>query len=218
MDSSRPLSIESFSYSWLMNIKPSLESLSESFRAAMDSSDESFFIEMDPNMPASKRFKKLDCDFDFNLPFSEQSTAAIVHADDLFCEGFLLPLAKQYSDSSPCVSPLSDFQNTQTSAGDDHGKIRCSSLRRCRTLLSRKMFEKYLCFLFPLLGKMRGFRSKSKNTEDNRIWVVKKNRSCSPVASPRTSVGSFPGDWKRPCDSESSIHDAVLHCKRSIGM
>uniref|UniRef100_A0A803M027 Membrane-associated kinase regulator 6 n=1 Tax=Chenopodium quinoa TaxID=63459 RepID=A0A803M027_CHEQI len=192
VESSQPLSIESFSYSWLINLKPSLESLSESFRAAMDSSDESFFIEMDPNMPASKRFKKLDKDFDFNLPFSEQTTAAIVHADELFCDGLLMPLVnssrnKAYSDSSPCASPLSEFQNTNTASGDR--KIRCSSLRR----------------------------SKSKiRAADDGIWVKNKSSSFSPQASPRTSVGSFPGDMRRSCDSESSINEAVLHCKKSF--
>ncbi|XP_021764974.1 probable membrane-associated kinase regulator 6 isoform X2 [Chenopodium quinoa] len=222
VESSQPLSIESFSYSWLINLKPSLESLSESFRAAMDSSDESFFIEMDPNMPASKRFKKLDKDFDFNLPFSEQTTAAIVHADELFCDGLLMPLVnssrnKAYSDSSPCASPLSEFQNTNTASGDR--KIRCSSLRRCRSLLSRKMFEKYLYFMFPLLEKLRCCRSKSKiRAADDGIWVKNKSSSFSPQASPRTSVGSFPGDMRRSCDSESSINEAVLHCKKSFGM
>lgn len=214
VETSQPLSIESFSYSWLINLKPSLESLSESFRAALDSSDESFFIEMDPNMPGSKRFKTLNQDIDFNLPFAEQSTDAIVHADELFCDGLLMPLVnlsrtKDYSDSSPCASPLSDFQNRIAVSGDR--KLRCSSLRRCRSLLSRKMFEKYLYSLFPLLGKMRCCRSKSKARSAD-------NRSFSPQASPRTSVGSFPGDLRRSCDSESSIHEAVLHCKRSIGM
>ncbi|KNA14602.1 hypothetical protein SOVF_106060 [Spinacia oleracea] len=227
VESSQPLSIESFSYSWLINLKPSLESLSESFRAAMDSSDESFFIEMDPNMPASKRFKKLDKDFDFNfnLPFSEQSTAAIVHADELFCDGLLLPLVnssrnKAYSDSSPCASPSSDFQIRNNVSGDR--KLRCSSLRRCRSLLSRKSFEKYMYFLLPLLEKLRCCRSKSKHRgeTDDGIWVKNNNSrsSCSPQASPRTSVGSLPGDLRRSCDSESSIHEAVLHCKKSIGM
>ncbi|XP_010671572.2 probable membrane-associated kinase regulator 6 isoform X2 [Beta vulgaris subsp. vulgaris] len=145
---------------------------------------------------------------------SEQSTDAIVHADELFCDGLLMPLVnlsrtKDYSDSSPCASPLSDFQNRIAVSGDR--KLRCSSLRRCRSLLSRKMFEKYLYSLFPLLGKMRCCRSKSKARSAD-------NRSYSPQASPRTSVGSFPGDLRRSCDSESSIHEAVLHCKRSIGM
>lgn len=222
VETSQPLSIESFSYSWLINLKPSLESLSESFRAAMDSSDESFFIEMDPNMPASKRFKKLDKGLDFNFSISEQPTAAIVHADELFCDGLLMPLVdssrtKEYSDSSPCAAPLSDFRHRNTASGDH--KIRCSSLRRCRSLVSRKMFEKYLYFLFPLLGKMRCCRLLSKNrAAGNGIWEVKNNKSCSSQASPRTSVGSFPSDWRRSCDSESSIHEAVLHCKRSIGM
>ncbi|KAL2922134.1 putative membrane-associated kinase regulator 6 [Bienertia sinuspersici] len=175
VETSQPLCIESFSYTWLINLKPSLESLSESFRAAMDSSDESFFIEMDPNMPASKRFKKLDKGFNFDPALSEQPTTAVVHADELFCDGLLMPLVhssstKEYSGSNRCGYPLSEFQNRYAASGSR--KLRCSSLRR----------------------------------------------SCSPQASPRTSTGSFPGDQRWSCDSESSINEAVLHCKKSIGM
>uniref|UniRef100_A0A7C8ZHY4 Membrane-associated kinase regulator 6 n=2 Tax=Opuntia streptacantha TaxID=393608 RepID=A0A7C8ZHY4_OPUST len=216
VEASQALSIESFSYSWLVNLRPSLESISDSFRAALDSSDESSFIDMDPKMPPSKRFNKLmNKDFDFNLPYSEQSTAAIVHADELFCNGLLMPLVDlSKSGSGPDESLFTDTQKRKASFGDQ--KIRSSSLRRCRSLLSRKMFEKYLYFLFPLLEKIRRCRLlKNKDrAADNRIWAEKNNSTCSPQASPRTSVG----DRRRSCDSESSIHEAVLHCKRSIGM
>ncbi|KAK9672557.1 hypothetical protein RND81_12G108400 [Saponaria officinalis] len=224
IETSQPLSIESFSYSWLINLKPSLiESLSESFRAALDSSDESSssFIEMDPNMPPSRRFVKLENDFDFNVPFSEQS----VPADELFSNGLLLPLVDSprpktysYSDSSRCASPFLDVEDRRVSSG--HQKIDCSSLRRCKSLLSRKMFEKYLQFLCPLLEKIRLCKLKSsrRRSGDNRICPLRNNRvHHSPQASPRTSICSSPGDWRRSCDSESSIHEAVLHCKRSFG-
>ncbi|KAL9225358.1 hypothetical protein vseg_001294 [Gypsophila vaccaria] len=223
IETTQPLSIESFSYSWLINLKPSLiESLSESFRAALDSSDESSssFIEMDPNMPPSRRFMKLENDFDFNVPFPEQS----VPADELFSNGLLLPLVDSprpntysYTDLSRCASPFLDAQNRSISSG--HRKIHCSSLRRCKSMLSRKMFEKYLHFLCPLLEKIRLCRSKSgRRSGDNRIRPLRNNKvHHSPQASPRTSICSSPGDWRRSCDSESSIHEAVLHCKRSFG-
>ena len=175
VEASQAPSIESFSYSWLINLRPSLESISDSFRAALDSSDEYSFIDMDPKMPPSKRFKKLitNKDFDFNLPYSEQSTAATVHADELFCNGLLMPLVDlSKTGSSSDFSPFSDTQKRKVSFGDQ--KIRCSSLRRCRSLLSRKMFEKYLYFLCPLLEKIRCCRlSKNKHRAgDNRIWAT----------------------------------------------
>ncbi|KAK9724706.1 hypothetical protein RND81_05G093500 [Saponaria officinalis] len=196
IEASQPLSIESFSYRWLINLKPSfIESLSDSFRAALDSSDESSssFIEMDPNMPPSRRFTKLDNDFDFNVPVSDQS----VPADELFSNGLLLPLV----DSSSFFQDVQNRRGDSSSAG--HQKTQSSSLRRCRSLLSRKMFEKYLYFLFPLLKKIQFLTSKSKQN--------------SRQASLRTSVCSSPDDWRRSCDFESSIHEAVLHCKRSFG-
>ncbi|XP_074281748.1 putative membrane-associated kinase regulator 6 [Silene latifolia] len=200
-ETSQPLSIESFSYSWLINLKPSLiESLSESFRAALDSSEESSssFIEMDPNMPPSRRFTKPERDFDFNVHVSEHSAPALAHADEIFSNGYLLPLVDS-PRSTPHMASTSSYQH----------KIQSSSLRRCRSLLSRKMFEKYLYSLCPFLEKLRFCRSKSRHRgNDNRIWA-------SP--SPRPSVCSSPGDWRRSCDSESSIHEAVLHCKRSFG-
>lgn len=225
VETPQPLSIDSFSYSWLIDLKPSLESISDSFRAILDSSDESSFIEMDPNMPPSKRFKKLGKDFDLDLPCSEQSLAAIVRADELFSNGLLVPLVNTSKTESPVdsgtdASSFSDGQKTRTSSGDAM-KFRCSSLRRCRSLLSRKTFEKYLYFMHPLLEKIRCCRSKSKRNRaaDKRIWVLKNSsKSFSPQASPRTSVGSCAGDWRRSFDSDGSIHEAVLHCKRSIGM
>ncbi|KAL9240501.1 hypothetical protein vseg_014711 [Gypsophila vaccaria] len=196
IEASQPLSIESFSYSWLINLKPSLiESLSDSFRAALDASDESSsFIEMDPNMPPSRRFMILDHDFDFNVLVSEQS---VVPADELFSNGRLLPLV----DSTRMRPSLSSLNVQTSSAG--HQKAQCSSLRRCRSLLSRKMIEKYLYFLCPLLKKLQFLTSKSKQN--------------SRQGSPSGSVCSSPAHLIRSCDSESSIREAVLHCKRSFG-
>ncbi|KAJ6764871.1 KINASE REGULATOR-LIKE PROTEIN putative-RELATED [Salix koriyanagi] len=91
MEASQPISIESFSYSWLVNLKPSLESLDNSFRASLDASDEASFIEMDPRMPPSKRFFINSQDFKFDFPIS-QSPLTLVHADELFSNGYVMPL------------------------------------------------------------------------------------------------------------------------------
>ena len=92
METSHPLSIESFSYSWLVNLKPSLESLDGSLRTSLDASDEtSSFIEMDPRMTPSKRFFRNSQDFKFDFPIS-QSPRTLVDADELFSNGYLMPL------------------------------------------------------------------------------------------------------------------------------
>ena len=90
METSQPLSIESFSYSWLVNLKPSLDSLDRSLRASLDTCDEASFIEMDPRMPPSRRFFRNSQDFKFDLPVS-QTPLTLVHADELFSNGYVMP-------------------------------------------------------------------------------------------------------------------------------
>ncbi|KAA8539988.1 hypothetical protein F0562_026680 [Nyssa sinensis] len=219
METSQPLSIESFSYSWLVNLKPSFESFDDPLRASLDASDEASFIEMDPKLPASKRFFRVSQDFNFDLPIS-QSPLTLVHADELISNGFLMPLfakplkAEAYdaADSIPTTPVSLHAQINLHSAS----KFRCSSLRRCRRL-SRRLLQKYMDFLRPLCQKLRGQRSDSRAESINTRIREVKNWIYSPSASPRTSVAYSADNWRRSCDSESSIHEAVLHCKRSIG-
>ncbi|CAH2049303.1 unnamed protein product [Thlaspi arvense] len=221
MEASQPLSIESFSYSWLVNLKPTFDSLEDSLRASLDASDEASFIEMDPKLTASKRFFRNSQDFNFDFPVS-QSPLTLVHADELISNGFLLPLfvnplkmeAYGSSDSCPTTPISSNAQKSINSAR----KARCSSFRRCRRL-SNRILQKYLEFIRPLCQKLRGKRSSCPRTvtADKRMLEVK-SWIYSPATSPRTSVAYSVDNWRRSCDSESSIHEAVLHCKRSIGM
>lgn len=233
METSHPLSIESFSYSWLVNLKPSsLENLdSSSFRTSIDAYDEASFIEMDPRMTPSKRFFKNSQDFKFDFPIS-QSPLTVVDADQLFSNGYLMPLFVEslnietfdgVNDDDVIPTQSSSSSHVPKSVADSSfsGNSRCPSLKRCRTL-SRKMFQKYLNFLRPLCRKLRG--QKSSRSSSNQEKVVKrsqsvKNREHFCAASPRISVAYSTDDyWRKSCDSESSIYEAVLHCKRSIGM
>ncbi|XP_028773201.1 probable membrane-associated kinase regulator 6 [Neltuma alba] len=213
METSQPISIESFSYSWLVNMKPSLE-------ACVDASDEaSSFIEMDPRNPPSKRFfQRNSQEFKFDFPVS-QSPLALVHADELFSNGYLTPLfaeslkMESYSDSvsstSNLVLPSSSPSSSINSMGPKAQASRCSSLKRCRTL-SRRMFQKYLNFLRPLCKRLRGRHQKSGSNHEGA------GKRGFYETSPRISVAYSADDWRKSCDSESSIYEAVLHCKRSI--
>ena len=221
METSQPLSIESFSYSWLVNLKPSLESLDSSLRASIDAPDEAPFIEMDPRMPPSKRFFRNSQDFKFDFPIS-QSPLTLVHADELFSNGYVMPLfidplkmeAYDVSDSTSALPAPSHAPKTAVSACKPQ---RCSSLRRCRRL-SKQIVQKYLDFLRPLYRRIRGHRSSSRAENiDSKVQVMK-NWVYSTETSPRISVAYSVDDfWRRSCDSESSIYEAVLHCKRSNG-
>lgn len=228
MEASQPLSIESFSYSWLVNLKPSLESLENSCRASLDASDEASFIEMDPRMTPSKRFFRNSQDFKFDFPAAEQSPFTLVHADQLFSNGYVMPLfvdplkmgmeaCYEAPDNSTPSRPSSSHA-PKILAPDDNINPYCSSSRRGRRL-SKHIFQKYLDFLRPLLRRLRGNRSTSKAASvDKRVHKVVKNWVYSSEASPRISVAYSVDDWRKSCDSESSIYEAVLHCKRSIGI
>ncbi|XP_015878307.3 probable membrane-associated kinase regulator 6 [Ziziphus jujuba] len=228
METSQPLSIESFSYSWLVNLKPSLESLENSLRTSLDASDEaSSFIEMDPRMPPSKRFFRSSQDFKFDFPVS-QSPLTLVHADELISNGYLMPLfveplkineAFESSSNSNQNLPISLHSPKHSVSGANHSDC-TNSMRRGRRLLSRRIIQKYFNFLRPLYRRIRGQRA-SSNKADKRIHhhqAVKNSRVySSETTSPRISVAYSADDWRKSCDSDSSIYEAVLHCKRSIG-
>ena len=223
MEASQPLSIESFSYSWLINLKPSFESLDDSLRTSLDVSDEaSSFIEMDPRMPPSKRFFRNSQDFNFDFPIS-QPPLGIVHADELFSNGLIMPL---FMEPLKIEAYKSSYSLPATPISSSHApkhvlsasNSRCSSLRRCRRS-SKRILHKYLDFLRPLYRRILGRRtvSRAENVVNSRMQEVK-SWVYSPEASPRTSTAYSTGDWRKSCDSESSIYEAVLYCKRSIGM
>lgn len=237
METSHPLSIESFSYSWLVNLKPSslVESLDgSSFRTYLDASDEaSSFIEMDPRMPSSRRFFINSQDFKFDFPTLQESPlTTLVDADQLFSNGYLMPLfveslnIEPYEYDSSNSNSNSDSNSTLASSiSHVTNKVvplensRSPSLKRCRTL-SRSMFQKYLKFLRPLCRRLRGQKSGSKHENVvKRTQSVKNIRGNYGDSSPRISVAYSADDWRRvSCDSDSSIYEAVLHCKRSIDM
>ncbi|CAN1751371.1 Probable membrane-associated kinase regulator 6 [Linum perenne] len=248
----RPLSIESFSYSWLVNLKPddtsSAAAVAAAAAAADDYEESSSFIEMDPRMPPSKRFFPHHQDFNFDFP--EQSPPmALVHADELFSDGYLMPFFLTSTDSQftkksegkdcnydSAILSSSGHDCVEYSVGDRNQPDstglgermrttrRCSSLRRCGKL-SKRMFEKYLDFIrrrFHGGGRIVSRKSRSEMSSkvsatevvNSKIGAKRWNSSAGEV-SPRISVAYSIGR-RSSCDSESSIYEAVLHCKRSI--
>lgn len=212
-------SIESFSYSWLANLKPA--SFEDSLIASIDASDhdEASFIEMDPRLPPSKRFIRVSSDFGFDFPVSD-SPLGLVHADELISNGFLVPLfvkdmKMDRFDVEDYYMPTASTSSSTHKTVRSSSRVRCASLRRCQRL-SKRLFQKYLKFLLrPLFYKRRQghqFESSNMTMSTNRNWEF------SAATSPRTSVAySADDNWRRSCDSESSIYEAVLHCKRTQG-
>ncbi|KAK8656070.1 hypothetical protein V6N13_108629 [Hibiscus sabdariffa] len=205
MEASQPLSTESFSYSWLVNLKPCLDGVDGSLRASLDACDEASFIEMDPRMPPSKRFFTHSQDFKFDFPVS-QPPLTLVHADELFSNGyvtplFLNPLKMEAYGASDSISAMP----TATCETNPPSPTRCPRL-------SKRVFLKYLGFLYRRIrGRKSSRRAQSVDTTAKNKWVY------SAETSPRISVADSVDEWRNSCDSESIIYEAVLHCKKSIG-
>lgn len=243
MEASESLSIESFSYSWLVNLKPSFESPKGSFRFSFD---ESNFIEMDPKLSASKRFLVFHQDFDFDLPTLQPS----VHADELISNGFLVPLFLKPLDVGSNLTPASPATQENVSS---YRRTRSLSFRRYRRL-PKRVVQKYLNLVRLIWLRMRRGRCDSSDPQRTKNWefsgptttfsgelysVDNWRRSCDSEttkiwgfagpSSPRT-IEAYGSDnwprscqvyatdnWRRSCDSENSIYEAVLHCKKTIG-
>ncbi|KAK8473903.1 hypothetical protein V6N13_077363 [Hibiscus sabdariffa] len=222
METSQPLSIESFSYSWLVNLKPSLDGLDGSLRASLDAYDEaSSFIEMDPRMPPSRRFFRNSQDFKFDFPIS-QTPLTLVHADELFSDGRVMPFFVNPSkiEAYRVSDPTSSLPTATHALNIDVPQCKTNRhpLRRCRRL-SKRIFSKYLNFLRPLYRSvLRRNKSSGRAESVDARGHVRKNWLYSAGTSPRISVAySAADEWRKSCDSESSIYEAVLHCKKSIG-
>ncbi|MCD7469483.1 hypothetical protein HAX54_008538 [Datura stramonium] len=221
METAQSLSIESFSYSWLVD-------LGDSFRATMDASADDYetaFIEMDPALPPSKRFFNVNQqDLNFDFPTSE-SPLTLVHADELISNGFLMPLfikkpMKMESEYYEVINSDSIANSPASSSAVQNESScrrvnRCVSLRGCRSL-SRRILVKYLDFLRPFCQKIRRCSRLGRRRTSRGKEVMKKWEYSSAATSPRTSVAYSVDNWRRSCDSESSIYEAVLHCKRTI--
>ncbi|KAJ4954947.1 hypothetical protein NE237_011730 [Protea cynaroides] len=215
MESSQPsLSIESFSQSWLINFRPSFED-----SLVDDLYDETAaFIEFDPKLTPSKRFLSDAHDFSFDSNFSRSPPLFVVHADELFSNGLIMPIFINPSkmetvDSIAAPLPQSAISEMEKSGGalalipsHKNGKMQWAFLRKCRRS-SKWIFHKYVSFLKPLYQKVRSSgrnRRTSKTESIDRIW----EGSRSLDVSPRISTSCSTADW---CD----IDAAVLHCKKS---
>ncbi|KAJ0962945.1 hypothetical protein J5N97_028067 [Dioscorea zingiberensis] len=213
---------ESFSFNWLMNIKPSIDTLNESLRFSFDTLETGSFIEMDPKL-ISMRWSTCDShDFDFN-PSSNSQPPVIVSADQIFADGRLLPLHPPASlnrslslDSCKSLLSRSSRHGEQLQyvhatparySSPNNQSIANHSLPSPKHNCSKspkKIICKYLCFLMPLYKKVKCFRFVTP-ARSARIYTD------SVETSPRTSNA-----YTTMLDMRSeSIHDAVLYCKNS---
>ncbi|XP_010537127.1 PREDICTED: probable membrane-associated kinase regulator 6 isoform X2 [Tarenaya hassleriana] len=217
----KPLPIESFSCSWLVNF-PSLENIGNSTRTSVDTYDDSCsYIEMDPRLPPSRRFFVSPKDRSFKFD-NFSNSESLAHADELFCDGYVMPLSTNSAEESQPLDSPSERPETMMRTVRLTKSKSSSCSRRFRSV-SKCVLLKYIDFLTPLCRRIRNCKASrpngsngTKDGYDSRIRVTR-NRVYSDettTASPRMSVAE---DWRRSCDSESSIYEAVLHCKKSFG-
>lgn len=209
MEITRPLAVESFSDSWLSNSKVNLP---------LNGLDE----ELCRELSHGSSFATTQ-DFHFDIQASE-SHVSLLHADELFSDGlikpvFIVPLAGGVSNTADAIS---SFYVSSRSVTTD-GKITGCFLGRWRKFSKRilQKFYGYLIVVVPLCHKVRRSRKgsqvrKSSKVDDIGIRTQEvKSWNNSPQTSPQRSRVYSEGDLH---DIESSINEAVLHCKRSIGM
>lgn len=185
---SRPLAVESFSDSWLSNTRPSLTNVLD-----------------EPTTNIS---------FDFDTPINPDKSPPL-HADELFSNGLIRPIfvdpirgVSRSSTADSNISVLSSLSDSRLLADPD-APLGCSCcfFRRKRRMLFQQVLQKLFGFLIRTRRRKVGGSKKSTKVDDidRRTLEVKSWSNCS---SPGPST---------VCDIESSIYEAVLHCKRSIG-
>ncbi|XP_019177191.1 PREDICTED: probable membrane-associated kinase regulator 6 [Ipomoea nil] len=169
---------------------------------------------MDPTFPLSWRFFSVSVNLptfsNFNFLVSE-SPLTLLHAN-----GFLAPLFAQpiKYDSFDCTfdSPEQPTKQDQVHSFDE---IRCATLKRCERL-SRRIFCKYLDVIMPICRNCEDSDSRT----DEEALERRRGRYMNFLAwfqPTRQSAVTYSIDnWHRFCDSECSIHEAVLHCKKPI--
>ncbi|XP_062086987.1 uncharacterized protein LOC133793708 [Humulus lupulus] len=214
--SSRPLAVESFSDSWLSNVR----------------------------VPSIVNSLEFDESFDFNTPNIAPSPT-FVHADELFSDGLIKPNATTANttiagdSNSTTVSAMSVVSSTASSeyysrfkdiSGFDNGldvvdddvqmgcSYYCCFFRRRRTkspsseqICLRKFYE----YLRPTTRRLVVGSKKSTKVDDIDRRIMEVRSWSNGIASPQTSPG--PSSVCVVDINESSIHEAILHCKRSIG-
>ena len=207
-----PLAVESFSYSWLINVKPSLDGLGSPLRTSLDFSDDYNFLK-------SQRLVGEAQNFNFDVPIS-QSSVSLIHADEVFSNGFIVPMfidpsKKEALETSHSLSSV-PVSSLPSRTGILAVGIHYSLLRKWLKSSKSALYEGFGCFR-PLFRKVGGSRKSIRVDDiDRRLWEAKTWGILPPQQPSLQKSSSYSiGDW---CHMESSIHEAVLYCKRSIGI
>ncbi|XP_016898942.1 probable membrane-associated kinase regulator 6 [Cucumis melo] len=196
MDDPRPLAVESFSTSWLLNVKQSYDATSKV---------------MDYKIVKPSRLLDETQSFKFNT--SIHPSVLVSHADELFFDGSVRPV---YISHTTGASNTSDFVSAELDSSLSSLTSSPAIENRCHS----GKWRKTLCMLQKSLGCLSPICHKVDPAEVNWVDDIKqkscdiRNQRQSPRVSPQSNIGPSSGDW---CHLENSIYEAILHCKKSIG-
>lgn len=185
------LASESFSYSWLLNENPS------SLKSTIldDHNEDTTFLTY------SNRFLELESqnfNFDINPVFS------LVHADEIFSDGHIMPLYLDTSKIGSFQETICNFDTcsiSSTPLTPFSAKNRGKQRKSCSKILVKRL--KFLWLFCKSLGNSR----KGSKVDDFERKVLEIDSRNSPKSSPSHCI-----------DMENTIYEAILHCKRSFGM
>ncbi|KAM7508608.1 hypothetical protein LguiA_019061 [Lonicera macranthoides] len=194
METSQSLATESFSYSWLTNKHPSSHYLNTLHESLLK-----------------------ETNFEFDILTSINSSTPLVHADEIFFNGQIIPFYNvEESSNSTSLSVSSSLPITSISSVFPRS-CNCHFLEKWRKS-SKKMLEKWIGFVVPFCKRV-GFSRKSIRVDDIEMKVDLYRRRQSWSDSTQESSSQNPSNaMDFLCDIENPIYDAVLHCKRSIGI
>ncbi|KAK8913961.1 hypothetical protein KSP39_PZI024312 [Platanthera zijinensis] len=142
--------------------------------------------------------------FDFDLPRRESSP--LVHADQIFSNGQLVPFSSMKKEASFSPVSISDSVLTRSVSLDSLNKL--LTKRRKSPV---KILRKYLNFLIPLYKKVRKLKMISEQGKARSYGV-----SSARMSGEFSGIDRVQSNQVFDVGIESSIQDAVLHCKKSI--
>ncbi|MED6207227.1 hypothetical protein PIB30_033821 [Stylosanthes scabra] len=200
MESSLSLASESFSYSWLSSSSSSPSSSSSSTTTPLESNCQNF-------------------NFD-DISLSSNSSCVLTYADELFSGGIIKPLfilhpnndnpttSSSSSNSRDLVSPISSDVEIHHHHHDGLFTKWKASTRRTLKGISRCIGQ--------LSRKVGCSSAKSVRVIDDTDNINNKKEKKKERQVKRSSITVHPiiGSYAH---HESLIHEAVLHCKRSLG-
>ncbi|KAI3944564.1 hypothetical protein MKW98_021022 [Papaver atlanticum] len=227
------ISIESFSYRWLVNLKSTLESLDDDHLTSSDI-EAAAFIVMDPKNTPSKRFL-VD---DFNFPTTPSSihnnthnNFSLVHAEELFSNGtFLIPAGTTLFSTKKIEKSIDNGINSSPVNSKPLKNNIVISIHQIHSIFakkcwksSKKMFRKCLIGLFSnhndkttVYSSSSSPSSSPKSLVSSRSLLVDRRRRNSQNLNRSMSSPSSLTTNTTTIAPEGSIYEAVLHCKKSI--